>query len=260
MMPDRAMTLYVDPSAFGARNVGRTIAEQIQTGIERILGPGSCFVLAKNEAERMATDSKDAAYMAQERFIEESGRAKVVIKRATNERIAGASMLRTLLRWRRIYKRVEPDIAYARQLLEMSDGRESYDNYMAMFKNQQSEIPVPGIIFHDACKQIIECIPKLRPDPNRLEDVDAFDGDDGDIGDDPYDALRYTVMGAEEQKNKMPYAEFLAGEIDRMVGKDADLNLKVQIARQARERYLKKEVDLVVPSLTRASMEHRWRN
>ena len=259
-MPDRALTLYLAPDTFGSRNVGRTIAEQIQTGIERILGPGSCFMLAKTEAERLAAASKDAAYMAQERFLEEGGRAKVIVKKANNGRIAGASMLRTLLRWRRIYNRIEPDLAYARSLLANSDGRASYDAYMAMFKNQQSEIPVPGIWFHDTCKQIIECIPKLRPDVHQLEDVQKFDGDGGDIGDDPYDALRYLVMGAEEQKNRAPYHEFLAGEIERLVGKDADINLKMQIAMRTKEKYQKTETDLVVPSLTRASMEQRWRN
>lgn len=260
LMPDRGMTLYLSHETFGARNVGRTIAEQIQTGIERILGPGSCFLLGATEAERKAEKDTEAARMVQERYLEQGNRAKVVIKRCNNERIAGASMLRTLLRWRRIYSRIEPDLIYARELLAEPDGRAAYDAYMGLFKNQQSEIPVPGIWFHDNCKALIECIPKLRPDPNRLEDVEKFDGEDGEIGDDPYDSIRYLVMGAEEQKNRMPYREFLAGEIERLVGKDGDINLKIQIAMKAKEKYDKSNRPSVIPSLTRASMENRWRN
>lgn len=258
-MPDRALTMYLSHEAFGPGHQGRSTAEQIQMGIERIIGPGSCFVLGKNEEERKA-DKEEGKRMMEDRFVEFGSGCRVVIKRANTDRISGANMLRRLFRWRRIYKKVEADMEWAKQLLMQPNGKDLFDNYMNKFKNQQADVPVPGMWFHDKCQQLIECIPKLRPDPNRLEDVLKFHGEGGEVGDDPYDAVRYLLMGAEEQMNRMPYNEFLVKEIEKFVGKDGDLNLKIQVANQAKGRYSKDEQSSVIPSLTRGCMEARWRN
>lgn len=51
----------------------------------------------------------------------------------------------------------------------------------------------------DRCAQLIECMPNLQHDPNRPEDVLKVDvDDDGNGGDDAYDAARYTIMAAEK--------------------------------------------------------------
>lgn len=49
----------------------------------------------------------------------------------------------------------------------------------------------------DRCTALIECMPAMEHDPNRPEDVLKVDVDeDGNGGDDAYDALRYLVMAA----------------------------------------------------------------
>jgi len=51
--------------------------------------------------------------------------------------------------------------------------------------------------FSRRCVRLIECLPALTHDPNRPEDVLKVDtDDDGNGGDDPYDAARYGVMVA----------------------------------------------------------------
>lgn len=56
--------------------------------------------------------------------------------------------------------------------------------------------PIPATIqILDRCARLIACLPALEHDPHRPEDVLKVDtDDDGDGGDDPYDALRYGVM------------------------------------------------------------------
>lgn len=54
----------------------------------------------------------------------------------------------------------------------------------------------PRLFIFDRCRYLIDCIPSLQHDPHRPEDVLKVDvDDDGNGGDDPYDALRYGVMG-----------------------------------------------------------------
>lgn len=49
----------------------------------------------------------------------------------------------------------------------------------------------------DRCRYLIECLPTLEHDPRRPEDVLKVDVDeDGEGGDDPYDAARYGIMAA----------------------------------------------------------------
>lgn len=55
----------------------------------------------------------------------------------------------------------------------------------------------PKLFIFDRCTELIRALPAMQHDPNRPEDVLKVDvDDDGNGGDDPYDALRYGVMVA----------------------------------------------------------------
>lgn len=58
--------------------------------------------------------------------------------------------------------------------------------------------PLPPRLFvMERCRRLIECLPEMQHDPHRPEDVLKVDcDDDGNGGDDPYDACRYGVMAA----------------------------------------------------------------
>ncbi len=53
----------------------------------------------------------------------------------------------------------------------------------------------PTLFVHQRCGRLIETLPALQHDPNRPEDVLKVNTDeDGEGGDDPYDAARYGLM------------------------------------------------------------------
>ena len=262
-IPDQGMTLYLSHDAFSSRNSGKTIAEQVRTGIERIVGPGSCYLLGKTEAERRLAehDEEGANEMFAERFKQEFGAAKIVIKRSASDRVAMASVTRQFLKWNRIVEKAEPDMGYAKRLLGQVNGYQKYTDYLKQFDAQQDIPPSPRIQVHDCCPVLIETIPQLRPDPNDLEKVRKFHGDDKAIGDDPYDGFGYGLMGASEQQNPLPYSEYMAREVARhMDPNNSDINLRIQVAMQAHQKFSKSTVGAVIESLPRDSVRTRWQN
>lgn len=53
----------------------------------------------------------------------------------------------------------------------------------------------PTWFIWDTCPRLIETMPALQHDPNRVEDVLKVDADpEGFNGDDPYDSSRYGIM------------------------------------------------------------------
>lgn len=69
------------------------------------------------------------------------------------------------------------------------------------------ERQAPRLFVFDRCRYLIECLPSLEHDPHRPEDVLKVDVDeDGNGGDDPYDALRYGVMARPAVSFVMRYA------------------------------------------------------
>lgn len=67
---------------------------------------------------------------------------------------------------------------------------------LQMLGDDEQEIE-QKLFISEKCAMLIECIPSLEHDPHRPEDVLKVDTDeDGNGGDDPYDAFRYGVMEA----------------------------------------------------------------
>ena len=88
----------------------------------------------------------------------------IKLVRANNDRVSGAAFLLKLL------------------------GRDAD-------KQNGVEAIAPQIEIHERCGKLIENIPTLQHDPHRPEDVLKVDIDeDGNGGDDPYDACRYGLM------------------------------------------------------------------
>lgn len=71
-------------------------------------------------------------------------------------------------------------------------------------KKNEVEAIAPQIEIQERCRRLIENIPTLQHDPNRPEDVLKVDiDDDGNGGDDPYDACRYGLMVRKRREPKM---------------------------------------------------------
>jgi hypothetical protein len=64
----------------------------------------------------------------------------------------------------------------------------------------------PTLLIYPGCRRLIECLPMLRHDPHRPEDVLKVDTDDDGLGgDDAYDALRYGLMVAAVPDSPGPF-------------------------------------------------------
>jgi len=60
----------------------------------------------------------------------------------------------------------------------------------------------PRLWIHQRCTRLIECLPVMQHDPKRPEDVLKWDCDEeGNGGDDPYDAARYGIMEARKARS-----------------------------------------------------------
>jgi hypothetical protein len=155
---------------------------------------------------------------------------------------------------------------YAAQLLSEHDGYEKHRAYLAKFEAQRRRVPVPMLQIHSVCRHLIEVFPRLQPDPKNLEAVRKFDNRSSDpmntqVGDDPFDALCYLLMGGVEQQNDVPFHVYLTSQIERLLPSgDNDINLKIQIAQAARKKFEGQRVPTVIECLGRASMESRWTN
>ena len=67
------------------------------------------------------------------------------------------------------------------------------------------------IFIYDTCQKLVETLLTLEHDPHRPEDVLKVDVDEnGDGGDDLYDALRYGVMTMEEARQYTPQVQVLS--------------------------------------------------
>lgn len=72
--------------------------------------------------------------------------------------------------------------------------------FLKRLGNPREGIP-PTLQIMERCNYLIECIPAMIHDPNRPEDVLKVDVDeDGNGGDDPYDAARYGLMDAKQKR------------------------------------------------------------
>jgi hypothetical protein len=258
-LQDHHMSLYLSADAFSTRDRTKTIAEQIQFGIQTILGPQSAFLLDLNQEEKsLKLRDPDAALRSLlDRRGEMAGRVAITIRRCNPDRVAGWSYLRTLLRWEKIQDPIKPDLEHARSLIEGPNGFVKYHTYMDLFKTQQPEV-LPGMVIYDCCPELIETIPKLISDPNNRNDVMKFEGDEEEIGDDPADAVRYLVMGFHDQENQAPFPVWMEQEIDKFVaGDEGDINLRIQVARQAQQRYQKDNYQDAVLTLPRECLALR---
>lgn len=261
--PDSSITLYLSHDAFSQKNEGKTVAEMFRTGIERIIGPGSCYMLAMSEDERKVKefDQQRANDMFVDRFEKLAGKARIVLKRSSRDPVAAANVVREHLRWRSVVERLEPDMGYAKSLLAKDNGYQKYIEYLKKFEAQQELPPLPRVMIHSNCTALIQTIPVLVADPANLEKVKKFDGDDKTVGDDPWDAFAYLLMGGREQQNDLPYREFMAREVMKHLGtNESDINLRIQVASQAHERFKKRETPMQAINLSRDATRMRWQN
>lgn len=243
------MSLYLSPDAWDKRNDTRTIADQIADGVRFVLGPDSVLLMGAEEG--------DEGFF---RRLEEQKRFGLAIRKAPNQRIAGAAYLRSLLRWWPLNAAVEQKFdqdMYMR--IMMADPRRA-EEYRRAFQRQAAGEVLPGMLIHDCCPRLIDAIQAMLHDEKNPEDVEKREGDDC------YDAWRYLTFARTKERVREPESVFVTKRMAAMAqahGGELDGNTKVWVARKAEEDYRKTSTSAEIFSIPRLSSRRGmefWRN
>lgn len=242
-MRNPKLRCYTSPDAFTVRNKDNMIADQIAQGIQAILGKGSAINMEFTESERLQTDVNIALRMREDRLNRSKvGTNSIWLTAANDNRKAGWSFMRNLLRWRPLHITGKPNMEFAEKLLE-KDGQLAYNAYLDQFERDSRPEILPRVFIHDNCTALAECIVKLIPNPKKLDDVLKFDSTDKEVGDDPADSFRYGIMGYKNHEHKVPEDVWVGMKIvenAKYCADQNDINLKIQIAMAAEKQYAEK--------------------
>ena len=173
IMPEPFMTLSLDPSAWGKKDEGKTIAERIVIGIDKALGVGTAK-LVRMDGSMVNSEGE----LASSSIYNESKKPEIIIRPGANQRVSGWQQVREMLRWN--------------PLLAMG----------------LDEV-LPKVLIHDNCTQLIECLPTLVHDETNVEDVMKMSAINGKGGDDIADTLRYLLMAHSGAVSREPLQEFM---------------------------------------------------
>ena len=221
---NHTINLWLSPDAFGQRDDVNTVAQQIQRGIDMVIGKGTAFILGESN------------------FFEglnfQENKARIVIRRAQNQRIFGWQLMRGMMRWHSVKPKgtQEYDGDYANKLL-LEHGTSRYLEYRAQFEQRKEEV-LPKLLIYDNCQNIRQAIPMAVHDTEhefREEDVLKTTT----TYDDVLDMLRYLCMGYKYHVDRIPPGEFAAERLQEALRHDPSLSpsLQFEVKRQAHEQF-----------------------
>ena len=145
----------------------------------------------------------DESTMA-EKFEELSG-IKIRSSGPGAERIVGLVLLREYMRWRqkperKIISSEEYSQERATEILRKF-GTPAHQQYLDTFKPEAPESNLPKLQVFTGCRELRRCIPLCVYHETKKDEVAEFEGDD------PYDALRYLVIAADDYMRPNPEAD-----------------------------------------------------
>lgn len=169
--------LVLDTNAWEQRGEEKTIAEQFIEHFNKALSQSNKWILQEKANERFSPDA-------------------LVVERASKGRVSGKILVQEFLRWKqkpvlkpnheRIY-----DPEEASRLKRLSET--AWIKYVELFTIPNIEENLPRLQIFESCSKLIECIPLCVYDENNVEDVKEWQVNDSQVGDDPYDCLRYLL-------------------------------------------------------------------
>jgi hypothetical protein len=242
--------LYLSPDAWEKRSDTRTIADQLAAGIRRVLGPNSVLLTEEETGDAEAVER-----------MRHQQRYGIMVRRAPNQRIAGAQYIRSQLRWWPLTKVAKESFSQELflRLLRADPGRAM--EYRDAFQSRERQEVLPGLLIHDCCPRIIEVLQNVVHSLTNPEDVEKRDGDD------PYDGFRYLVFAHSKENRREPFEEHFAKRLEMvaaMHGGVLDGNTRVQVARKAEEDYNQANqamsAPLHFPRLASRRAKEGWRN
>ena len=173
------VTVYMPHDTFSRESEVETEARRFMSGIARA-------------TDGRVIDASGEAPPADDERTEERPERKgyVVMKRAINRRVHGASRLTSLLRWQPFLSMEEghpfDDVTAPMRLTD--EGLKRYEQYRVAVSKAEGEV-LPKLIISRRCEQCIEAIKKAPIDPKDNRDVLKGHW----TGADSYDSVRYLV-------------------------------------------------------------------
>lgn len=174
-----------------------------------------CLVLDTNAWETRG-EEKTIAQQFQEQFTAAFGDRTLTAEKASKGRISGKSLIQEFLRWKpKPLLKNDNNLTFnqeeADKLKRISDA--AWTRYVELFAAPEIEQNIPRLQIFDipSTKELIECIPLCVYDEKNVEDVKEWQVNDNQVGDDPYDCLRYLLKRVDryikEAKNEFEYRE-----------------------------------------------------
>lgn len=234
-LPSHHMTVFLSPDVMRFTDEAHTIGDQICAGFASVLGPDSAFIaqFTPGERELQRHDPDAAARALEQRRTQMEGRTQISILRASNDRVAGWSYMRDLMRWWKIAPQF--DEANAKALFE-AKGHTALEKYMLKIHEYQKkdEGPLPVWQILDCCPKLIRGLRDARRDETKPEDVTKKHWDGADID----DSARYGVSGRRDIMAIQPKSYFIADHLARARQEGiTDINMLIQAGRYASETY-----------------------
>lgn len=227
------LTVWVAPEHFTTSIGSRTVAQAIQSGIERILSEPA-FLYSYTIDETMMGSDQDRR-MALEKRLTDS-KARVIVQGAVSDSASGDwEYCRGLLRWWPLAE-VSPlpfDRAFALALRAEEDGDRKYQEYMRLVDGPPPE-KVPKLLVDAACEELIQSLSTLVRDEKRTDVPVTTDQQ-------PAMSLLYGLIGHRCGKVREPLTELIAKRLNAVLARrpDADAQVQMMVAEKAKADYAK---------------------
>jgi hypothetical protein len=177
-----------------------------------------CMVLDTNAWDSRG-EPKSIAQQFQERFNDAVGHNHLIVEQAAKGRISGKTLIQEYLRWRHlpVLKNEHGKIFDPEEAARLKRFSESaWTKYIELFAPPEIEQNIPRLQIFNTCKNLIECIPLCIYDDKNVEDVKEWNVTDSQVGDDPYDCLRYLLKRVDRYV-KESHNEFVHREKEQKV-------------------------------------------
>lgn len=197
LLPSHHMMVHLSHDAFHRTDDALTEAEQIASGIARVLGSEAVFVFGLNQdEEKLPYDQAWASVRRRQKDLSRKTSLTLVRAGGPGKRKPGFQLIRNYLRWHQINSGAKFNEEFARHLL-MDVGAMAYAEYKEQCERHQHEI-LPKLQIWDCCPEVIKGLLAAVEAESDPEDVEKQDGDDA------LDSLNYLCSGFPFQQAEEP--------------------------------------------------------
>ena len=234
-MPSPHLTVYASHDAFWNRDdIGNTIAAQMKTGIDSVLGAEAAFILAPVEME-LALPIAEQWKAVKARQHDRQPRTIMTIVRASNDRVGGWNLIQDLLRWKSILpERKQVDERYALKL--RSEHGERIEVEYRLSCEEQPEEVLPRLRFTEDCPATLRSLRSLVHNEGEKKGDNPEDAKKM-LGDDEADAARYLIAEFPFQEGRVPRVTEILTRAKKHIQEGMSTEAKIQIMRHTEQAY-----------------------